>query len=401
MASSRDSRLALAAIYLTVGLDAAGIGLVLPVMPDLFGGNATGILYGLFLSLYALMQFLFSPVLGSLSDRIGRRPVLILSLAGAIVNYGAMACLPPLWVLFVARAVAGMTGANMSVASAYLADISAPEQRAARFGQLSAAFGVGFIFGPALGGMLRDVGLNWPFAAAAVLVGVNLLLCLLVLPESRATESHEGGLDPFVGLREIGAFKSIAGLLMVSGIFALTGEVGGSVWVFYVQQKFHWHGLSVGLSLTLFGLFHALVQAFIVGPITKWLGERRALWLGMAADVCGYVALALLTEGWVVFALVPLLCVGGIGPSVLASMISGKVDEARQGQLQGVIASLASLAAIIGPVVFLSVYFATRTVFPGLVWGLGAALYLICLPVLLPRKRRERGVGPEAPQNPS
>jgi DHA1 family tetracycline resistance protein-like MFS transporter len=380
---SSNNRLALAAIYLTVVLDAAGIGLVLPVMPDLFGGQSSGILYGLFLSLYALMQFLFAPILGSLSDRVGRKPVLAVSLAGAIVNYAVMACLPSLWVLFVARALAGMTGANMSVASAYLADISVPEERAARFGQLSAAFGVGFILGPAAGGMLREIGLNWPFAAAAVLVGVNLLLCLLVLPESRATEPHEGGLDPFKGLREIGVFRGIAGLLMASGIFALTGEVGGSVWVFYVQQKFQWHGVSVGLSLTMFGLFHALVQAFIVGPITKRLGERGALLLGICADSLGYVALALLTEGWVVFALVPLLCVGGIGPSVLASVISNKVDEARQGQLQGVIASLASLAAIIGPLVFLSVYFATRAVFPGLVWILGAALYLICLPVLL------------------
>ncbi len=386
MSASGKNRLALSAIYLTAVLDAAGIGLVLPIMPDLFGakgGQANGILYGMFLSLYALMQFLFAPVLGSLSDRIGRRPVLAVSLAGAMINYVAMACLPPLWVLFITRALAGMTGANMSVASAYLADITPPDQRAARFGQLSAAFGVGFILGPAAGGMLREIGLNWPFVAAAVMGGANLLLCLLVLPETRAAESHTGKLDPFAGLRDIGAFRSIAGLLMASGIFALTGEVGGSVWVFYVQDKFHWHGLSVGLSLTLFGLFHALVQAFIVGPITKRFGDRKALLTGICADALGYVALALISDGWVVFTLVPLLCVGGIGPSVLASVISSKVDETRQGQLQGVVASLASLAAIIGPLVFLSLYFATRTVFPGLVWIFGACLYLICLPVLL------------------
>ncbi len=389
----KTSPFALAAIFLTVVLDAAGIGFVLPVMPDLFGAasatRAAGPAYGLFLSLYALLQFLFSPLLGSLSDRVGRKPVLSVSLAGTMINYAVMATLPPLWLLFVGRAIAGVTGANMSVASAYLADVSTPEQRAARFGQLSACFGIGFILGPAAGGLLREIGLNWPFIAAAVLAGLNLLLCLLVLPESRSAEPSMGRIDPFVGVREIGHFRFLAPLLMTSCLFALIGEVGGSIWIFYVRQKFHWQGLTVGLSVALFGLFHSLAQAFVVGPLSRRLGERNALLLGVACDMAAYIALALIEDGRLIFVLIPVLCLAGIGPSVLAGVISRKVGEDRQGQLQGVIASLASLAAIIGPTVFLTLYFALRDVFAGVSWVAGAALYLICLPVLLSRKTYE------------
>ncbi len=393
---SKTPTASLVPIFLTVILDAAGIGLVLPVLPDLFGATAgagtSGLAYGFFLSLYALMQFLFAPLLGSLSDRIGRKPILLASIGGAAVNYAAMAFLPPLWVLFVLRAIAGVTGASISVASAYLADLSTPEDRAARFGQLSACFGIGFILGPVAGGLLREVGLNWPFAVAAGVAGLNLLLCLVRLPESRAAEPSTEGFDPLAGFREIGHFRNLAPLLMVSVVFALVGEVGGSVWVFYTHQKFQWHGVTVGISLGLFGLFHSLAQAFLIGPVTKRLGDRLALLVGMACDMAAYTAMALLTDGWFVFALIPLFCLGGMAPSVLAAVLSRKVGEDRQGQLQGVVASLASLASIVGPTLFLSLYFATRGVFPGLVWIAGAALYLVCLPVVARRSAIEGGV---------
>lgn len=385
----KTSRLPLFTIYLTVMLDMAGIGLVLPVMPDLFGvnasGSATGMAYGLFLSLYALMQFLCAPLLGGWSDRIGRKPVLIISLAGAAVNYAVMACLPPLWILFVARAIAGITGANMSVATAYLTDISTPEDRAKRFGQLNACMGVGFILGPAAGGLLREAGLMWPFALAAALAVINLLLCLFVMPESRAVEPSTEKLNPLAPLTSITAFKGIVALLLAGGLFAIIGEIGGSVWVLYVEHRYGWQGITVGLSLTLFGLFHALAQAFMVGPMTKRLGERGALLVGVAADMACYIALGLATKGAFVWMLIPLLSVGGIGPSVLMAVISKQVDEDRQGQLQGVIASLQSLAAIIGPVLILNLYFLSRDSFPGLVWIIGAALYLLVLPIVLRR----------------
>ncbi|MFT4075179.1 MAG: TCR/Tet family MFS transporter [Asticcacaulis sp.] len=389
----KTSRFALFAIFLTVTLDMAGIGLVLPVLPDLFGatksgaaaGQSTGMAYGLFLSLYALMQFLCAPLLGGWSDRIGRKPVLTLSLIGAALNYAVMACLPPLWVLFVARAIAGVTGANMSVAQAYLTDITAPEDRARRFGQLNACMGIGFILGPAAGGLLREFGLMWPFALAAVLTVINLLLCLFVLPESRAAKPGTEKLNPLAPLTSLTAFKGIGALLVAGGLFAIIGEIGGSVWVLYVEQRYGWQGISVGLSLTLFGLFHALAQAFLVGPMTGRLSERGALLTGVFADMACYVALGLVTRGDYIWMLIPLLSVGGIAPSILMSVITKQVSEDRQGQLQGVIASLQSLAAIIGPVLLLNIYFLSRDTFPGLVWIIGAVLYLPMLPIVMRR----------------
>jgi len=382
-------RLPLVVIFMTVILDMAGIGLVLPVMPDLFGANATGsttgMLYGLFLSLYALMQFIFAPLLGGWSDRIGRKPVLIVSLLGAALNYGVMAMLPPLWVLFVARAIAGITGANMSVAAAYLTDISSPDERAKRFGQLSACVGIGFILGPAAGGMLREIGLMWPFVAAAILTLVNLIMCLMVLPESRAKSISNEKINPLAPLKDIGAFKGIVALLLVVGLFGIIGEIGGSVWVFYVHHRYGWEGLTVGLSLTLFGLFHALAQAFLIGPVTKRLGERAGLLFAIGADMASYIALGLINNGNFIWLLIPLLCVGGMGMSILTAVISKQVDEDRQGQLQGVMTSLQSLAAIIAPVLMLNIYFVSRDQAPGLVWIIGAGLYLLCFPVVLRR----------------
>lgn len=389
MPTAKNIRLPLLTIYLTVILDMAGIGLVLPVLPDLFGaqqpGAGTGMAYGLFLSLYALMQFLCAPLLGGWSDRIGRKPVLTISLIGAALNYAVMACLPPMWILFVARAIAGVTGANMSVATAYLTDITAPEDRAKRFGQLNACMGIGFILGPAAGGLLREGGLMWPFAIAAVLTVVNLLLCLFILPESRAAEKSTEKLNPLAPLTSITAFKGITNLLLVGGLFAIIGEIGGSIWVLYVEHRYHWQGLTVGLSLTLFGLVHALAQAFLIGPLTKRLGERGALLVGVFADMASYVALGLVTKGEYIWLLIPLLSLGGMGPSVLMAVISRQVSENRQGQLQGVIASLQSLAAIIAPILLLNIYFLSRDKVPGLVWLIGAGLYLFCLPVIVRR----------------
>jgi DHA1 family tetracycline resistance protein-like MFS transporter len=383
------ARLPLIVIFMTVILDMAGIGLVLPVMPDLFGanttGSTTGMAYGLFLSLYALMQFVFAPLLGGWSDRVGRKPVLVISLIGAAVNYGVMALLPPLWVLFAARAIAGITGANMSVASAYLTDISAPDERAKRFGQLSACVGIGFILGPAAGGMLREIGLMWPFAAAAALTVVNLVMCLLVLPETRAKSVSTEKINPLAPLRDMGAFRGIVALLLVVGLFGIIGEIGGSVWVFYVHHRYGWEGITVGLSLTLFGLFHALAQAFLIGPVTKRLGERGGLLVAIGADMVSYIGLGLISNGAFIWLLIPLLCVGGMGMSILTAVISKQVDEDRQGQLQGVMTSLQSLAAIIAPVLMLNVYFLSRDQAPGLVWIIGAGLYLLCLPVILRR----------------
>jgi DHA1 family tetracycline resistance protein-like MFS transporter len=386
-------------ILATVGLDAVGIGLVMPIIPRLLREvGHTGELgwrFGAFLGLYALMQFLCAPLLGAISDKVGRRPVLLVSLAGAAIDYVFMALAPSMAWLFIGRAIAGITGANMAVAQAYIADITPEDQRARRYGLFSAIFGVGFIAGPVIGGLLGEVWVRAPFLAAAVLNGLNFAMALFVLPESHTARS--AGIDrtafnPFGSLRWASAFPALLPLLLAFVVLALVGEIGGTIWVLYGEDKFAWSPWTIGLSLAGFGLFHALAQAFVAGPVAERFGERRALLIGMIADAVAYVAIALATNGWMAFLLLPVFCLGGIGQPALQSLVSGQVGEDQQGRLQGVLASMASLASIIGPVAISQIYFASRGVFPGLVWVLGAALYLLCLPVALGRAGKAANV---------
>lgn len=377
-------------ILATVTLDAVGIGLVMPIIPRLLREvGHTGDLgwrFGAFLGLYALMQFLCAPVLGAISDKVGRRPVLLVSLAGAAIDYVFMALAPSMAWLFVGRAIAGVTGANMAVAQAYIADITPEAQRARRFGLFSAVFGVGFIAGPVLGGLLGEVWVRAPFLAAAALNGLNLLMALFALPESHRTRGgaiDRAAFNPFGSLRWASAFPALLPLMAAFVALAIVGEVGGTIWVLYGEDKFAWDPWTIGLSLAGFGLFHALAQAFVAGPISERFGERRALVIGILSDAFAYVAIALATKGWMAFLLLPVFCLGGIGQPALQSLLSRQVDEDQQGRLQGVLASLVSLASVIGPVVIAQAYFASRGWFPGLVWALGAVLGLMCLPIFL------------------
>ncbi|KRE89727.1 MFS transporter [Frateuria sp. Soil773] len=372
-----------------------GLGLVLPVLPRLLRevghADALGWRYGAFLSVYALMQFVGAPVLGALGDRYGRRPVLLAALAGASVDYLFMALAPGFGLLFLGRTLAGLCGASMSVASAYVADVTPEGQRARRFGQLGACFGAGFILGPALGGALGESWTRAPFLAAALLGGLNLLVAGFALPEShrgRGGRLDAAALNPLAPLRWIAGFPALAAPIAAYVVLGLVGEVGGTLWVIYGEDKFRWDGFTVGLSLAGFGLFHALAQAFVTGPVTERWGERRALALGIVADSLAYVLIAFASRGWMAFALFPLFCLGGIGAPALQSLLSGQVGEDHQGRLQGVLASLGSLASVAGPLAISSAYYATRGFFPGLVWIAGAMLYLFCLPVLLGRTAR-------------
>lgn len=392
------------AVMLTVALSAAGMGMVLPVLPQLltgFGaGDGAGWLYGAFLTLYALLQFVFGPILGALSDRYGRRAVLLASLAGACVDSVVMATAPALWILFVGRALAGITGATTSVTYAYVADVTPEAQRTRRFGQLNAAFGVGFIAGPAIGGLLGDISPRAPFAAAAVLQAVTFVLAMLTVRESHrpgVQPTVEGSIwNPLAPLRLVMRFKTLRPMLAVYLVLALVGEVGGVIWVLYGHDRFQWTPLVVGLSLAGFGLFHALAQAFVAGPVAERWGERRALFIGVVADATAYVAIALATNGIVAFLLLPLFCIGGIGQPALQSLLAAGVREDEQGRLQGALASLGSMAAVVGPFAISTIYFASRATIPGLVWLLGATLYLLCIPALFSRTGRG-ALGPHAP----
>jgi DHA1 family tetracycline resistance protein-like MFS transporter len=384
------SKAAFGLILTTVALDVAGLGLVMPIIPRLLREvGHTGDLgwrFGAFLGLYALMQFLCAPVLGAISDKVGRRPVLLVSLAGAAIDYVFMALAPSLAWLFVGRAIAGITGANMAVAQAYVADITPEAQRARRFGQFSAMFGIGFILGPMLGGVLGGFWVRAPFLAAAALNGINLLLALFVLPEShksRGESFDRKAFNPFSSLRWATAFPVLLPLLAAYAMLTIVGEVGGTIWVLYGEDKFAWDPWTIGFSLAGFGVFTALTQAFVAGPLAERFGERTALTVGILCDAFAYVAIALATKGWMAFLLLPMFCLGGVGQPAIQSLLSAQVGEDQQGRLQGVLASLASLASIIGPVVIAQVYFASRGWFPGLVWAAGAVLGLLCLPVLL------------------
>jgi DHA1 family tetracycline resistance protein-like MFS transporter len=275
----------------------------------------------------------------------------------------------------------------MAVTSAYIADVTPEEQRSRRYGQLGACFGIGFIIGPVIGGLLGAWWVRAPFLAAAAMNALNLLLTLWLVKESHTGEEsvERISFNPLASLRWALSFKALLPLLGVYVILVLVGEIGGTVWVLYGEDKFAWDALTIGLSLAGFGAFHALAQAFVVGPIAERWGERAALLIGIVSDGTAYVILALTVHGWVAFALMPLFCLGGIGAPALQSLVSGSVGPDHQGKLQGVMASTASLASVIGPVAISTIYFMSRGTFPGMVWIIGACLYLLCLPVLLRR----------------
>ena len=387
---------ALIVILAAVLLDAVGIGLIFPILPALLRDVAhtteVATLFGLMLALYSAMQFLFSPVLGVLSDRYGRRPVLLISLAGAAIDYLIMAFAPDLWMLVLGRAIAGLSSANMAVATAYITDISAEDERAKRFGYFHAMFGIGFIIGPVLGGLLGDVWVRAPFIAAALFNGLNFALALFVLPESRKGDASAKfdfrNLNPF---RPLGWALTFAPLLPLMAIFVIMNFVGtmyGTVWALFSEDAFQWSGLMIGLSLGTFGLFHAGAQAFLTGPAVARLGERWALVVGMGFELTALVVLGFATQGWILFALAPLFALGGIGMPALQSITTTQVDADNQGKLQGVLASLVSVSAIFGPLFFSAIYFVVQPGWPGSIWLVGALVYLAALPLMLGIRRR-------------
>ncbi|APG30617.1 Transporter, MFS superfamily [Granulibacter bethesdensis] len=384
------TRRSLAVIYATVALDAAGIGLVFPILPRLIQ-NVTHLsdvtrYVGWLASLYAAMQFVFAPVLGVLSDRYGRRPVLLASLAGAAFNYLAMAAAPQFWMLMLGRAVAGLSGANMSVATAYLTDITPAEQRARRFGLVSAMFGAGFIVGPVLGGVLGEHWVRLPFIAAAGFTAVNLLLALVALPETHAPSSHpfdRVALNPLAPMRWLFAMPSLLPLVLVYFALSGAGEAYSVCWALWGYDAFGWNGWWVGLSLGAFGVWQTLVQAFLPGPATRWLGERKAVLAGLGCSSLALTGMALATQGWMVFALMPLFALGGIGTPALQALATEQVDTGRQGQLQGLLASSVSLASIIAPLGFSAAYFAVQHRWPGAIWLAVMAVNLIAVPFVL------------------
>jgi DHA1 family tetracycline resistance protein-like MFS transporter len=379
----------LAFIFVTLLIDVLGFGLIIPVLPKLVtsmagGGPTNGAhLFGLLLAVFGLMQFLFSPILGGLSDRFGRRPILLLSLLVSGVDYVLMALAPTIGWLFVGRILAGITGASFTAASAYIADVSPPEKRAQNFGLIGAAFGVGFILGPAVGGLLGAVSPRAPFWAAAALSLVNGLYGFFVLPESLAPENRRSltwkSANPIAGLGILLRHRWVLVMAGALTLLALAQQSLQSTWVLYTTFRFRWSELDNGLSLALVGLTSGLVQMLLIKVLVSRFGERRAIIWGLLFNIVGFAGFALATRGWMMIPVILIWSLSGVSGPTTQSLISKQYAANEQGAVQGALASVQSLMGVIGPIIATWVfgYFtssAAPILLPGAPFFLGAFL---------------------------
>ena len=349
-------------IFITLFLDIFGIGVIVPVLPKLVeqlqGGNVSAAAHsvGVLGALYALMQFIFSPVLGSLSDRFGRRPVILASLFGSGIDYLVLAWAPTIGWLYLARVISGITAANFSAASAYIADVTPPEKRAAGFGMIGAAFGLGFIAGPAIGGLLGTHGLRTPFLVAAGITLLNWLYGAFVLPESLAPENRRpftwASAHPIKALTALKRWPIVIGLAWTQFLAILAGNIYPALWVLYTGTRYGWDSKQVGISLALVGVLAAVVQAGLAGKIIKIIGERRGIYVGMLAMALAMFCYGSATQGWMVYAIIFIGAIAGIGSPATQSMISQAVPADEQGAVQGALNSITSVAGILAPLLW-------------------------------------------------
>jgi DHA1 family tetracycline resistance protein-like MFS transporter len=333
---------------------------------------------------WALMQFIFSPVLGALSDRFGRRPVILISNFGLGLDYVLMALAPNLWWLFVGRVISGVTAASISTGFAYIADVTPPERRAASFGLMGAAFGLGFILGPALGGLLASIDPRMPFWVAAALSLMNAMYGLFVLPESLPIERRMGfsfrRANPVGSLKLLRSHPELMGLATVKFVADLAHAVLPSVFVLYASYRYAWDEWAIGLTLGVVGACALIVQAGLIGPIVKWLGEPHALLLGLGGGVAGFLVFGLADVGPLFWAGIPLLSLWGIAGPTSQSLMSRRVSGSEQGQLQGANNSIMGVASLIGPGLFTLTF--SYFIGAGSIWHLPGAPFLLAAVLL-------------------
>ncbi|MGX9351062.1 TCR/Tet family MFS transporter [Shimia sp. W99] len=355
------ARLPVLVILATVVIDAMGIGLILPVMPDLIrevtGGDLAeaAIWGGILATVFAVMQFLCGPLLGSLSDRFGRRPVLLVSLAVMSADYVVMALAGSIWLLVLGRIIAGITAATHATALAYMADISKPHEKARAFGIVGAGFGIGFVLGPVLGGVLAEFGTRAPFWGAAILAGANALLGWMVLRETVTDATRRAftwrRANPLGSLAALGKLPSVGKLLWVFFLYQVASAVYPAVWPYFTTERFGWSPGMIGFSLAAYGLAFALVQGFAIGPSIRWVGNRWTVTIGLAIELASFVFLGFVASGLLLLAAIPVFALGALGLPALQAILSRRVADDSQGELQGVLASLTSLAHILAPLV--------------------------------------------------
>jgi MFS transporter, DHA1 family, tetracycline resistance protein len=389
-----NNKKALIFIFITLLIDCTGMGIIIPVVPtlirELTGSSISGAAsYGGWLTFaYASMQFVFSPILGGLSDRFGRRPIILISLLGLGIDYIFLYLAPTLFWLFIGRVIAGICGASFTTASAYIADISTPDKRAQNFGMIGAAFGLGFIVGPLLGSLFSQFGVRVPFLVAASLALLNWLYGYFVLPESLAVENRRQfdwkRANPLGSLLQLKKYPATIGLIASMVLIYIAGHAAQSTWTYFTMERFNWNEQWVGYSIAFVGVSIAVVQGGLIKPAMKVLGEKKAVYFGLSFYVIGFVLFSMATKGWMMFAFMLPYALGGIAGPAIQGIVSAKVPANEQGELQGALTSLMSLTSIVGPIL-MTTLFAFFTVanapiyFPGAPFMMGAVLTVFSL----------------------
>jgi DHA1 family tetracycline resistance protein-like MFS transporter len=392
-------------ILITLVLDAMGFGLIMPVMPALLREigdiplSDAALVGGVLSTVFAVMQFLCGPLIGSISDRFGRRPVLLGSLFVMAVDYIIMALAQTFWLLFIGRVIGGVTAATQSTATAVIADISKPEEKAARFGLVGAAFGLGFVLGPMIGGILAEYGTRAPFYAAAALAAANMTFGYFVMPETVTDRTRRAftwkRANPLGAFAHVSLNPQVRPFLLMFFLYQIAFFVYPVIWSYFTTARFGWSESTIGLSLAAFGLSMAIVQGGLIRFILRWFGDRGTVLYGLIFNTFAFVVLALVTEGWMALLFTPITALGAVVIPALQGILSKMTADDSQGELQGVLSSISALGMILSPLLMITVFawFAAEDAaifLPGAPFLVSALLMLVCMAVFVPTLRRKQ-----------
>ena len=398
----KNRKAAVGFIFVTLLLDVIGLGIIIPVIPSLIqeltgeGLSEASRYGGWLIASYAIIQFLCAPIVGSLSDKYGRRPILLLSLLGFGMDYLVLAFARSISWLFLARIIAGFFGASFTTGAAYIADVSSPEKKSQNFGLLGVAFGLGFIVGPVMGGVLGEIGPRIPFFTAAFLSFFNLIYGYFILPESLEKKNRRefkwSQANPLGSLNTLKKYPSVLGLVGALTFIYLASYAVQGTWTYFSMEKFNWSESVVGYSLGFVGIMSALVQGVLIRVIIPKIGEYNTMIVGIILNILGSILFSIATEGWMLFCFIVPYSLGGLAGPAIQGILSNQIPENEQGQLQGALTSMMSATGIFGPLLMTSIfsYFTSNNspiYFPGAPFIAGAILVSVCLLIILKKGR--------------